>query len=644
MMIRRGHSPFFLVILAFGLAGAGTVSAAWAANSRAPRVEKVDPPNWWVGHTLNPVRLLVRGANLHQARVTATTAGVTTQAVVINPAGTYVFVSVVIDAHAAPGEHPLRLETPAGEARIPFRLEAPLDPADGLRGLTNDDVIYLIMPDRFANGDPSNDIPPGAPPSATDRENPRAYHGGDLRGITNRLPYFKDLGVTALWLNPWHDNANGLQPGPAPKGTARPDVTTYHGYHAIDQYSVEDRFGDISTLKELVAKAHAMGLKVIQDQVANHVGSGHPWVADPPLDNWFNPRQVIRRPFRTDVLMSPHASAPSVRAIVDGWFTDRLADMNQREPEVARYLIQNSLWWLGTTGIDGIRQDTLQYMPRPFIRELCLAIHRQYPRLRMVGEVWDADPAYPAFFMGGRPGWDGIDTDLDAVFDFPLWQTSRDVFTHKKPVSALRNTLKLDGLYPDASRLVTMVGNHDVARFLSLEGGTLTGAMLHTAFTLATRGTPQLYYGDEILMTGATHDSNRGDFPGGFPGDAQNAFEAAGRPGDAGRMYQWTRDWLALRREHAAMRRGVLIDLAWDDESYLFARQDADDVVLIAINRSAAAREISAPADGIRMPAKADLRPLLGGAGTGRVTGGTITVTVPPETVVPFGIVGKEPR
>jgi hypothetical protein len=290
------HLPRTLALVVFALLC--LAAGARAQNSPAPVVSKVEPPSWWAAHTINPVRLLVRGANLHGARVTPQRAGTEASAVVVNPAGTYVFVSVHISVTAAPGDYPLTLETRSGKTSIPFRLNAPLSPATHFQGITTDDVIYLIMPDRFANGDPSNDIPPGAPPAATDRRNPRAFHGGDLRGIINRLPYLKELGVTALWLNPWYDNWNGINACDKPWCPN----TYYHGYHAIDYYAVEDRFGNMETLRELVEKAHASGIKLIQDQVANHIGSQHPWVADPPLDNWFHGTLArhVQNPFRAE--------------------------------------------------------------------------------------------------------------------------------------------------------------------------------------------------------------------------------------------------------------------------------------------------------------------------------------------------------
>jgi glycosidase len=613
------------------------VAGAHAQPSAAPVVSKVEPPSWWAAHTVNPVRLLVRGANLHGARVTPERAETQTSAVVTNAAGTYLFVNVHIDATAAPGLYPLTLETRGGKTSIPFRLNAPLDPATNFQGITTDDVIYLIMPDRFANGDPANDIPQGAPRAATDRGNPRAFHGGDLRGIINRLPYLKELGVTALWLNPWYDNWNGIKTCDKPWCPN----TYYHGYHAIDYYAVEDRFGDMQTLRELVEKAHASGIKIIQDQVANHVGSQHPWVNDPPLDNWFHGTLAAhtQNPFRGDLLLSPHASDAARRPTLDGWFSDDLPDMNQEEPEVARYEIQNALWWVGITGMDAIRQDTIQYMPRAFIRDLSNALRRQHPRVWMVGEVFDRDPVHVSYFMGGRVGWDGIDTTLDAVFDFPLWQTSLDVFAHKAPATALRSMLRNDALYTDAAaRLVSMTGNHDVRRIASLEGMTLEGSMLHHAFLFSVRGIPQLYYGDEIFMEGGDDPDNRRDFPGGFAGDARNAFERAGRNAREQRMFEWTRDWLKLRREHAAMRHGRLVDLAADEDAYAFARQTADETIILAFNRAAAPKQIDAPADFVGVADGAELVPLVVATKRAPVSGGRISFEVPARTAVAYRV------
>lgn len=572
-----------------------------------PLVTKVDPPSWWANHSINPIRLLIRGKNLSGARVRSGSAAL--QVSNFRQSSDYLFLDLRISPTAKPGKYSLDLETALGRATVPFEIESS---REGLSGINTDDVIYLIMIDRFSDGDPANDAPADAPPEANDRGNPRAYHGGDLRGIINHLPYLKELGVTALWLTPWYDNWNGMNRCDKPWCPN----TYYHGYHAIDYYAVEDRFGDLATLRELVQKAHALGLKVIQDQVANHVGSRHPWVSDPPLPNWFHGTLASHQlnKFQNSVLLSPHANEREVRNTLDGWFSDDLPDMNQEEPEVARYEIQNALWWVGMTGIDGIREDTIQYMPRTFIRDWSIALHRQYPKLWLVGEVFERDAAQEAFFIGGHKGWDGVDTQLDSVFDFALWNTSLNVFTHKSPVRALRDQLKYDALFPDPAKVTMLANNHDTPRFLSLDGATLAGAKLHTAFVLSTRGIPQLYYGEEIAMEGKEDPDNRRDFPA-------SAFDANSRTAKEREMFDWTRDWIRLRREHSALRRGKLIDLVYDENVYVFARQDSNETVIIAINRQDKQREVELPFKSIL--------PLIG-----KISGPKLTL--PPNSAVAF--------
>jgi glycosidase len=631
----------FAKIFAPLLCALACAAISMGATAQAlPTVQKVEPPSWWAAHTINPVRLLVRGTNLDGARVTATRPGTSVSAVAINSAGTYLFVSVNINRSAQPGDYPLQLETASGKTTIPFRLERPLDATTNFQGITNDDVVYLIMPDRFSDGDTSNNAPAGSPIEANDRKNPRAYHGGDLRGIIKHLSYLKELGVTAIWLNPWYENWHGVSTCDKPWCPN----TSYHGYGATDYYGVEQHFGDLGDLRELVRQAHAQGIKVIQDQVANHVGSHHPWLSEPPLDDWFHGTTAshLKNPFRQDLLLSPNAAIEERRPTLDGWFDDSLPDLNQEEPEVARYEIQNALWWIGVTGIDGIRQDTIQFMPRFFIRELSLALHRQYPKMWMVGEVFDPDSIQTSYFIGGHTGWDHVDTELDSVFDFPLWQRSLDVFTNKKPVRALRDLLKYDGLYPDASRLTTMLSNHDVRRTISIEGMTMEGAMLRTAFLLSVRGIPQLYYADEIALAGGGDPDNRRDFPGGFPGDSRNAFTKGGRTREEQRMFEWTRDWIRLRREHPAIRHGQMIDLVYDDDIYAFARRNMDETVIIIVNRSATPKKMTIPVALLETADGSQLLPLLMAKDRVRALDGAFTFDAPPRTAVAYKLISAE--
>ena len=544
------------------------------AFAQIPRVEKIEPPNWWMNHTVNPVRVMVRGANLRNARVTSESRDFKFSNLRVNTRGDYLFFDVSISKSTKPGRYLFDLKTPAGSTSIPFEVSAPLDPKTKTQGITNDDVIYLIMTDRFADGDRSNN-------KDVDRKNPRAWHGGDFRGIINKLDYLNELGITAIWLTPWYDNPD------EPNRCDQPwcPYTNYHGYHPIDYYAVENHFGTMADLRELIQKAHAKGIKVIQDQVANHVGIQHAWVKNPPLDNWFSPFK--QNSFNNSVLLSPNSSQAERDNLLKGWFNEFLPDNNHYEPEVARYQIQNALWWIGMTGIDGIRQDTIQYMPREFIRDWSAAILKQYPKFYMVGEVFERDSAQTAFFQGGKTGWDGIDTKLPSVFDFKLWETSQEVFTGKKPARALRDVLKYDGLYPNAGNVTVLQNNHDTDRFMSLPGSTLEGAMLHTAFILSTRGIPQLYYGEELAMPGGHDPDNRHDFPGGFPGDKRNAFLPRSRTVDEQQMFEWTKKWIGIRRNESAVRNGKTIDLYYDENSYIFARLgDTRDGVLYLFTTS----------------------------------------------------------
>lgn len=539
-----------------------------AVLAQAPAVEKVEPPNWWAGHSVGTVRLLVRGSGFRNAAVRSANTGLTVANVRVNGAGTYVFFDVKIAPETRAGKYQFELTADGGKVQVPFEI-SPLGKAP--QTITNDDVIYLIMTDRFADGDASNN-------KNVDRSNPRMWHGGDLRGVINNLGYVKELGATAIWLTPWYDNSDEVTNCDKPWCP----MASYHGYGAIDYYGVENHFGTMADLTELVQKANSMGIKVIQDQVANHVGFRHPWMKQAPLENWFTPFKQNK--FNNSSLLSPNASPADVENTLKGWFDFSLPDLDQTEPEVARYEIQNALWWIGMTGISGIRQDTIQYMPRKFIRDWTAAINKQYPGFYMVGEVFEEDSAQTAFFQGGKTGWDGVDTGLPSVFDFKLWRTSQEVFTGKKPARALRDVLKYDGLYPDVSRVTVLANNHDTDRFMSLGGATKEGAKLHTAFVLATRGIPQLYYGEEVLMTGGHDPANRGDMA---------KFERTSRTADEQEMLDWTRRWIATRRQHPAMRNGRTIDVLYNENVYAFRRVTSAEDLLFIINSSERPQSVS---------------------------------------------------
>lgn len=608
-----------------------------ALAQNAPEVQKVEPPNWWAGQSIgsrdNPLRLLIRGRNLTGAKAASNNPALKLSNFKVNAAGTYLFADAILAKTAKPGDIPIEVITAGGRTEFKFEISTPLPRRENFQGFNADDVIYLIMPDRFANGDASNDDP-AISKGLFDRGKGRRYHGGDLQGIIDRLPYLKDLGVTALWLNPIYDNNNRLDQ----KEVYDNDPTTgYHGYGAVDFYAVEEHFGNLAKFRELVAKAHALGLKIIQDQVANHTGPYHPWVKDAPTPTWFNGTEAshIDENWQTHLLMDRYASPALLRPVLDGWFVNILPDLNQNDPETARYIIQNTLWWIGSAGLDAIRQDTLPYVPRKFWREWMTAIKRDYPNVNVVGETLDGLPAQVAFFQGGAARWDGIDSKIDTEFDYPLHFALRRTFAEGQSMRNLIDILNQDYLYPNPNLLVTLLGSHDVARFMNERGATREGLKLAFTFLATMRGVPQLYYGDEIAMPGGNDPDNRRDFPGGWPGDPRNAFDAAGRSPEENDVFEHLKKSLRLRRELSPLRRGKLLHLAIGDQTYAFARYTTEKTVIVAFNNSPTpqAVEMEIP-PGLRLADGMVLKNLLGSGAEVKIENGMLRFTLAARSAV----------
>jgi glycosidase len=604
------------------------LAGALALLLAAPQIAKVEPPSWWPRHSIATVRVLVRGRDLAGARIASAPGLAVVGEPRVSASGTSVLVDVAIDPAATPGPRRLRLTTPGGAADVPFEIRAPL-PRDGrFQGFTPDDVVYLIMPDRFADGDSSNDDPARSR-GLYDRSRPRYYHGGDLQGIIDRLPYLKDLGVTAIWTTPVYDNVDHLNERERYDGAA---ITDYHGYGAVDFYAVDEHLGDLAKYRELVEAAHGLGLKVIQDQVANHTGPYHPWVADPPTPTWFHgsaeshPKNI----WQTWTIADPHATPDIQRETLDGWFIDILPDLSQEDPDVSRYLIQNALWWVGMTGLDAIRQDTLPYVPRRFWSEWSGALHREYPKLTLLGEMFDGDPALVSFFQGGAVR-DGIDTGIDTLFDFPSFYPIRRAFAEGKPLRELAVMLGHDRLYPDASVLVTLSGLHDTGRFMNEPGATVAGRQLADTFLLTARGTPLVYYGDEIALRGGGDPDNRRDFPGGFPGDARDAFTTGGRTAEEAAVFDNLRRLLWLRAELAPLRRGRMVTLAVTEQAWAFARVLGDQAVVVVLNNATDSIALDIPTVAAGWSVDRSVEDRLGGRG-GRVEGGRLRVTLGPRS------------
>jgi glycosidase len=508
-------------------------------------------------------------------------------------------------------------------------VHAALPTAGRFQGFDANDVIYAIMPDRFANGDTTNDDP-AVSRGILDRSEARRWHGGDLAGIRARLPYLKALGITTLWLNPIFDNTNTLDTIETVNG--RP-TTAYHGYHAIDFYGVEERFGDMDEVRRLVDAAHAQGIKIVLDMVANHTSAYHPWVQDSPTPTWYNGTQKehLANTWQGWTIADARSTPEMRKSTLDGWFVNFLPDLNQNDPEVARYIIQNTLWWVGMTGIDGIRQDTWQYVPRTFWLPWMTAINREYPRLRVVGEVLEGDPALNAFHQGGQVGFDGVDAKVQSMYDFPVYFAIRDAFARGRSLRQVALMVGRDRLYPNPDMLWTLLGSHDESRFMSEEGATIQGLKLAQTFLLTYRGIPLLYYGDEIAMPGGRDPDNRRDFPGGFPGDARDAFEASGRTPAEQEVWTHLQRLLRVRDERADLRTGQMVHLHVAEQQYVYRRGRT----VVALNNDTTSAEIRLDAATLATTALASpagAADALGLCQAPRREGGAVVLTVPART------------
>ncbi len=601
-------------------------------RAASPSITKVEPPDWPAPAHATTLRVLITGTGLDGAQVTPCDSRMSVGRTAANSNGSYLFVDLAIPAGVRSGPCELRVGTPQGSAAAPFAIAPALAPDHRFQGFSPDDVIYLIMPDRFANGDASNDDP-AISHGLFDRSKARYYHGGDLAGIRQKLPYLKDLGVTAIWLTPVYDNVNHLNARERPEDRG---VTDYHGYGAVDFYGVDEHLGTLESFRELVDEAHRLGIRVIQDEVANHTGPYHPWVSNPPTPTWFNGTEAhhLNETWQTWTLEDPHATAAMRAPTLEGWFANILPDLNQDDPEVSRYLIQNTLWWIGRTGIDGIREDTVPYVPRSFWSAWTTGIHQNYPQARVVGEVFDADPALTSFYQGGREGFDGVDTGIDSVFDFPLYFAIRKVFAGHASPSELAHVIAHDRLYPDASRLVTFLGNHDVARFMNEPGATMDDLARAFTFLFSVRGTPLVYYGDEIGMPGGNDPDNRRDFPGGWREDTRNAFEERGRTPEENRLFQHVQRLAELRRRSEALRRGTQVDLLATERAYAFARVAGNQGAIAIFHDGPAAETLKIPVDALRWPDGARLTDALGSSEPLEVSHGEVEIRVPARAAV----------
>lgn len=545
------------LFIALTCGSTGLLTQQPAAKPVIPVISKVDPPNWWVG--LPAPMLLVHGENLNGATVHVAAHGVTITKQQTSPNGHWLFVWLNT-ARASSQTIKIIAHNSAGSASYDFPLTERRVSEKQFQGFSPADVMYLIMTDRFANGDSSNDHPAGA--RDDDQSAPRGWHGGDFRGIERHLDYLQQLGVTTVWTTPVYNNT--------------PSPQAYHGYSATDMYAVDPHFGTLADYRHLATALHQRGMKIVLDTVPNHVGPTHPWVNDEPTPDWFHGTLAHHTAAKGDFrsLPDPHAAPLESRDVVQGWFANILPDLNQENPLVSKYLIQNAMWWIETAGLDGLRLDTFPYVGRVFWHDFHAQLHAVYPHLTTVGEIFNPDPTITSFFAGGVVQH-GIDTGLDTPFDFPMYFTLRDVLIRHAPMTLLENVLRQDRLFPHPQNLVTFFGNHDTTRFLSEKDATVDQLKLAFALLATMRGMPQIYSGDEIAMQGAEDPDNRRNFPGGFPNTKdknEDAFSASGRTPQEQDAFAWASSLFQFRKQHPALQTGEQQNLVADDSAFVFIR------------------------------------------------------------------------
>ena len=550
------------------------------ANAKI-EIKKLDPTNWFVGMKDASLQLMAYGDNIRNAEVTINYPNVRIDSLVRLDSPNYLLIYLNLkDAKA--GTMNIDFKLGKQKTTVKYTLLDRAMSGEERKGFDNSDVLYMLMPDRFANGNPKNDIVKGMQDQLCNRNEPSLRHGGDIAGIMQHLDYFTDLGVTALWFTPVLENDR-----PADGGKS----STYHGYATTDYYRVDPRFGTNADYKALTDACHKRGLKVVMDKIFNHCGDYHIWNKDVPAKDWFNsPNYALQTSYKLTPVLDPYASKIDKAETVDGWFVRSMPDLNQRNPHVMKYLIQNSIWWIETVGIDGIRMDTYPYADRKAMADWMKCINLEYPNFNTVGETWVTEPAYTAAWQKDSK-LTNENSYLKTVMDFAFFDRlsmakNEETDDWWKGFNRIYNVLCYDYLYPNPASVMAFIENHDTDRFL--ENGKDTLALKQAyALLLTMRRIPQLYYGTEILMNGTkevTDGNVRKDFPGGFPGDKANKFTRKGRTAAENAMFDWTARLLHWRKGNDIIVHGKQIQFIPWHGIYVVTRQYNGRTVMTVIN------------------------------------------------------------
>ena len=558
-------------------------------------VDRIDPTDWYVGMKNPQLQLMVYGKDIASVEeVTTDYPGAVVDTIVRLDSPNYLLVYMNLKGAKA-GTMKLKFDGGGKKSEVNYTLKEREMAGSKRMGFTNADVLYMLMPDRFAQGAHHQAQVKGMNTYKEDRTQPSLRHGGDLEGIREHLDYFKELGVTALWFTPVlennsPDNANGY--------------STYHGYATTDYYRVDPRFGTNADYRQLADAAHQKGLKIVMDMIFNHCGFEHPWVADMPSKDWFNTpewlkeskgtstptKSYLQTSYKLTPVKDPYASKIDLKETVDGWFVPTMPDLNQCNPHVMTYLIQNSIWWIETVGIDGIRMDTYPYADAKGMARWMKTLDEEYPNFNTVGETWVTEPAYTAAWQKDSK-LSADNSYLKTVMDFSFFDKLNQA-KHEETdawwngLNRIYNSFVYDYLYPNPSSVMAFIDNHDTDRYLG-NGQDSLSLKQALALLLTVNRIPQLYYGTEILMNGTkevTDGNVRKDFPGGFPGDSHNAFTKEGRTKAEQQMFQWTSRLLHWRLGNEVITKGKQIQFIPYEGIYVIARQYQGRTALTILN------------------------------------------------------------
>ena len=568
---------FFLMLLILG------------SSLYAQKINRIEPPYWWVGMENNQLELLIYGKDISQFTPSVDNKNI--QILDIKKTGNknYLFLNLDL-SKAVSGKFNINFSKKGKRTdfSVAYELKERNKDSKLKEGFNSADVIYLITPDRFANGDVTNDIVKSMKEKTVNRKDDYGRHGGDIKGIINHLDYIDQMGFTAIW--------------PTPLLTNDMKESSYHGYAMTDFYQVDPRFGTLKEYIELAEKAKSKGLKLIMDQVANHIGSEHWWMKDLPDNDWVNYQDeflkdsIVVTNHRRTTNQDLYASVKDKNLMSEGWFVSSMPDLNQRNPLLATYLIQNSIWWIETLDLGGIRQDTYPYPDKQFMSDWAGAIMKEYPNFSIVGEEWSTNPLLVGYWQQGAKNKDGYQSNLSSTMDFPMQKSIVDAFNEAeswdKGFVKIYEGLANDFSYANPSKMMIFPDNHDMDRIFTQLKENMVNTEMALGYMLTLPRIPQIYYGTEILMQNSAKPGDHGlirtDFPGGWSGDKSNAFKSEGLAVSQLEMQSFLKKVLNYRKDSEAIHSGKTIHFAPEKGIYVLFRIKDDEIVSLILNKNEA--------------------------------------------------------